>query len=77
MPPKRFGAISIEFDNTADDLVSAALAMLAYGLSGLPAAGREAQLQQIEDGKLRTMVGRFVASEMTPTSPRNPFVVRH
>jgi hypothetical protein len=38
---KRFGNIEITFDQDCDDVVSAALAMLAYGLSGLSADERE------------------------------------
>ena len=61
-PDTRFGPITIEFDQGCDDAVSAALAMLAYGLAGLSAAERDRRLQQIEDGALRRAVSSFVAT---------------
>ena len=61
-PDTRFGPITIEFDQGCDDAVSAALAMLAYGLAGLSAAERDRRLQQIEDGALREAVSRFLAT---------------
>jgi hypothetical protein len=47
---KRFGNIAIEFDPDCNDLISAALEMLAYGLGKLPAAERETKLANIENG---------------------------
>jgi hypothetical protein len=63
---KRCGPITIEFDHTCDDAVSAALSMLAYGLSKLSADAREERLQGIEDGALRSWVSGFVAAHLSP-----------
>jgi len=69
----RFEGVTIEF--AADyDLVSAALAVLAKGLSELPAAQREARLAQLEDGALRAAVLRLVAYRIASPRPRYPFL---
>ena len=50
MPDKkrRFGDIEIVFDRTCDDVASAALTMLAFGISKVPPDEREARLTDIE-----------------------------
>jgi len=71
MPERRFGPITIEFDHTCDDQVSAALSMLAHGLSKLSADEREKRLQGIEDGALRKAVSGFVATRPYRQAPNH------
>jgi hypothetical protein len=61
---KRFGRIELEFDKTCDDAVSASLSMLAHSLSKLIAKERDARLEEIEDGALRSRVAGFVTARM-------------
>ena len=69
---KRFGDISIEFDPSCDDAVSAALEMLAFNLSRLGAKERYARLEEIGDGALQAQVSRFVAARVLMSSPSYP-----
>jgi hypothetical protein len=75
MTPKRFGRIELEFDKTCDDVVSAALAMLASGLSRLSAEEREERLQKIEDGALRRLVSGFVVSRRGAPQTNSNYVM--
>jgi hypothetical protein len=74
-PEKRFGDIAIEFDGACNDVVSAALEMLSFGLSKLPAADREMMLAKIENGDLRAAVSSYVAAQFRPyfRSLGNPY----
>jgi hypothetical protein len=76
MTPQRFEGVTLQF--AADfDLVSAALAMLAHGLSELPARQRDAKLEQLEDGALRAAVLRLVAHRMTTQPQSSPWPITH
>jgi len=72
---KRFGDISIEFDGTCNDVVTAAFEMLSYGLGKLPPVEREAALSKIESGSLRCAVTSYVTASFRPYPflGNNPF----
>ena len=62
---RRFGDIEMVFDHTCDDVASAALAMLAFGISKLPPDEREARLVDIEQ-RVRQAARRFELSRLSP-----------
>jgi len=59
------GGIELEFDSSCYDASTAAFAMLAFGLSKLPVAEREARLVDIEE-RLRQTARRFELSRPSP-----------
>ena len=59
------GCIELEFDSSCYDAATAAFAVLAFGLSKLPATEREARLVDIE-GRLRRAAQRFELSRPSP-----------
>jgi len=59
------GGIDLEFDPACYDVFSAALAMLAFGLSKLPVTEREARLVDIED-RLRQAAKRLELCQPSP-----------
>ena len=68
------GDVDLIFDG--DDAVTAAFAMLAFVMGALPPAEREARLEEIEDGRLRAAVGRFVLARVyTQRQARLPYPV--
>jgi len=58
------GGITLEFD-TCYDVATAAFAVLAFGISKLPATEREARLVDIED-RLRQAAKRFESCQRSP-----------
>jgi len=64
-PQRRFGDIELTFDHTADDVVSAARTMLAFGISKLSPDEREARLVDIE-AWLRHAARRFELCQPSP-----------
>lgn len=71
--PREHGDVDLIFDDGSDP-VDAAFVMLAFVLGELPPAKREARLQELEDGKLRAAVGRYVISRVSSRrESRSPY----
>ena len=66
------GDVDLIFDG--DDAVGAAFAALAFVMGELPPAEREAKLEEIEDGRLRAAVSRFVLARVSARrQDRSPY----
>ena len=63
------GGIDLEFDSNCYDVATAALAMLAFGLSELSPTEREGRLVGIED-QLRQAAKRFDLCKPSSPYPR-------